>query len=253
MIAVSPQTQSHYANTSTIQVDAKSGSFQFQYPDVANTGQHVRRILAGKDYPVLPLPGYSVETVVDVGANVGAFTIFMAAHFSDARFYCFEPSPGAVEFLRRNVVQTQSAEVFPIGLFSKDTSMPLFEGAYQCLQNSLYNSAETSEETQTVELRHAGCMMNELELDHISILKIDTEGAELPVLEALGARLREIDQIYLEYHSEDDRKDIEKLLAESHVLAGANAKHVHRGTNHYIRVGLLTEYPALSTLRVDRS
>lgn len=253
MTAVPPQPQSHYDNTSTIQVDAKSGSFQFQYPDVANTGQHVRRILAGKDYPVLPIPGYSVETVVDVGANLGAFTIFMAAHFSDARFYCFEPSPGAVEFLRRNVAQTHSAKVFPIGLFSEDTSMSLFEGASQCLQNSLYNSAETSETTQTVELRHAGRMMKELKLDHISILKVDTEGAELPVLKALQARLSDIDQIYLEYHSEDDRREIEKMLAESHVLAGANAKHVHRGTNQYIRVGLLTEYPVLNTLRVDRS
>ena len=253
MNANAPQSESHYGNTSTIQVDAKSGSYRFQYPDVANTGQHVRRILEGKDYPVLAIPGYQVETIVDVGANVGAFTVFMAAQFSNARCFCFEPSPGAVEYLRKNVAQFQNAQVFSIGLFSEDTSMPLFEGASQCLQNSLYNSAETSESTQTVELRHAGHMIEELELKQISILKIDTEGAELPVLGALKNKLSNIDQIYLEYHSEDDRRDIESLLADTHVLAAANAKFVHRGTNHYVRSDLLLEYPTLNALRVNRS
>ncbi|NKB43583.1 MAG: FkbM family methyltransferase [Alphaproteobacteria bacterium] len=253
MNAAPPKSESHYDNTSTVQVDAKSGSYRFQFPDVANTGHHVRRILEGKDYPVLPIPGYEVETIVDVGANVGAFTVFMAAHFSAARCYCFEPSPGAVEYLRQNVAQFPNTEVFPIGLYSEDTSMPLFEGATQSLQNSLYNSAETSESNQSVELRHAGKMMSELKLGRISILKVDTEGAELPVLGALKSKLSDIDQIYLEYHSEDDRREIESLLADTHVLAAATAKHVHRGTNHYIRTSLLVEYPALDVLRVDRS
>ena len=253
MNATPPKPESHYGNTSTIQVDAKSGSYRFQFPDVANTGLHVRRILEGKDYPVLAVPGYEVETIVDVGANLGAFTVFMAAHFSNARCFCFEPSPGAVEYLRQNVAQFPNAEVFSIGLFSEDTTMPLFDGASQCLQNSLYNSAETSESTQTVALRHAGRMINELQLDRISILKVDTEGAELPVLGALKNKLGDIDQIYLEYHSEDDRRDIEALLADTHVLAAATAKYIHRGTNHYVRSSLLKDYPTLNALRVDRS
>lgn len=244
---------SHYENTSIIQVDSKSGSYPFRFPDVANTRLHVRSILEGRDYPVLALGGYQVETVVDIGANVGAFTVYMAAQFTDARYFCFEPSPGAVSFLKENVKQFPNAQVFPIGLFSDDTSMPLYEGASQSLQNSLFNSAETSGTSQTVELRHAGRMLTELKLDKISILKVDTEGAEIPVLSTLTDRLERIDQIYLEYHSESDRREIESLLAPTHVLAAATAKYVHRGTNHYVRSGLLQEYPALDVLRVDRS
>jgi len=242
--------ESHYGNISTIQVDAKSGSYPFRYPDVANTREHVRSILEGKDYPILPIRGYEVETVVDVGANVGAFTTYMAAHFNTAKYFCFEPSAGAVVFLRENVEQFPSAQVFPFGLYSEDTSMLLYEGASQSLQNSLFSSAETSASGNAVELRHAGRMFDELELGQISILKVDTEGAELPVLNSLSERLEKIDQIYLEYHSERDRREIDAMLGTTHVLAAASAKHIHRGTNHYVSMKLLVGHPELDILRV---
>ena len=245
--------ESHYGNISAIQVDATSGSYPFRYPAVANTREHVLSILEGKDYPILPIRGYEVETVVDVGANVGAFTTYMAVHFNAAKYFCFEPSLGAVTFLRENIAQFPNAQVFPFGLYSEDTSMLLYEGASQSLQNSLYSSAETSASGNSVELRHAGRMFDELELNQISILKVDTEGSELPVLNSLSERFESIDQIYLEYHSEIDRREIDGLLGSTHALAAASAKHIHRGTNHYISMKLLREHPELDILRVDRS
>lgn len=178
----------------------------------------------------------------------------MAANFPDVQCHTFEPSPGAFPYLKRNADQFPGrVHAYPFGLFSEDAEMELYEGASQSLQNSLYPSPETSGDAYTVQLRHAGDVLEELGLSGISILKVDTEGAELPILHALSDRLNAIEQVYVEYHSEQDRREIDALLAPTHVLARASACLVHRGTNYYLRSDFLERYPELDTFRISRA
>jgi hypothetical protein len=53
-------------------------------------------------------PGFdwkNCHTVIDVGANIGTFTLFAAAHAREARIYSFEPESGTYGALKRNVEQ----------------------------------------------------------------------------------------------------------------------------------------------------
>ncbi len=44
-----------------------------------------------------------VESVLDVGANIGLVSVYFAGVFPHARFVCVEPSPGSFELLQENL------------------------------------------------------------------------------------------------------------------------------------------------------
>ena len=54
-----------------------------------------------------------------------------------------------------------------------------------------------------------------LGIQHIDLLKIDTEGAEVAVLQGGRTTLELVDRIVLEYHSQDLRRQVEALLEQA--------------------------------------
>jgi hypothetical protein len=101
------------------------------------------------------------------------------------------------------------------------------------MQASLIASEESGAESVVVPVRAVGPLLAELGLERPPVLKVDTEGMELPILRALGDALAAIEVIYLEYHSEQDRRDLDALVAPSHVLYAARAAEPDRGTVTY--------------------
>ena len=57
-------------------------------------------ILEGRTYPHLPFVD-DVQVVLDIGANAGAATRYLAHHRPDAKIYAFEPAAGPRQFLER--------------------------------------------------------------------------------------------------------------------------------------------------------
>src|SRR6266508_4102258 len=164
------------------------------------------------------------------GANIGAAAVYFLGLFPEARIVCFEPSPTNLEFLRRNTAFTNQIEVHPIGLSDFTGNVPLYIGKSQLMQNSIYPNEGVRCAHESAEIRDAGAEFDRLGFKDVSILKLDTEGCELPILRALGNRRNAIEIIYLEYHSESDRLVIDALLAERFVLAQANVTAPHRGS-----------------------
>ena len=93
--------------------------------------------------------------------------------------------------------------------------------------------------------------------EKLNVLCVGTANRASANIRGVGSQeivgLCDVDQIYLEYHSEQDRREIDTLLVETHVLAGASAKAVHRGTNHYLNKALLEAYPDLNVLKIART
>ena len=52
----------------------------------------------------------------------------------------------------------------------------------------------------------------------VDILKIDTEGCEVPILFSIKKYLTEIKILYIEYHSSIDRDEIRRLLENTHFV-----------------------------------
>lgn len=238
----------------TTSLDFLGQTLSIRFPDSGNIRQHLHNIFVGNDYPRLPLPAdYQIQTIVDVGANVGAAAIWFLGLSPQARVVCFEPSRENFECLEHNLKSFPQAEVFHCGLYSRDREATLHLGAQQGMQHSIVAGGETGSGTETISLKRACTEFDRLGLSRISILKIDTEGCEVPILEDLGVdRLAKVDMIYLEWHSEEDRRAIDAILAKDFLLASAMAPAPHRGNGAFIAKSLAARVPKIESLRIAR-
>lgn len=218
----------------------------FHYPTAGGMQKLLEEIFLGREYPVVTLPGVEVRTIVDVGANVGGSAMYFHLAFPDARLVCFEPSPTNFAFLRKNFTDEGSIDLVPAGLSDRDERVELFVGRDTGMQSSVARGDEQSDAREPAELRRASAEFDRLGLKEISILKLDAEGCELPVLRDLGQhRLRNIDFAYIEYHSESARRAIDELMSADFVLAMAQAIKPHRGMFLYMSRRMIRRFPQL--------
>jgi FkbM family methyltransferase len=195
-------------------------------------------ILAGRTYPEVPFVN-DVQTILDIGANIGAASVFFAAAYPGASVYALEPGTQPFSLLKQNTRALPNVHSFPFGLFSSDTTLPLYEGRNDAVESSICPTGRTNNDCAMISLRSAPEFLAEQGIGLVDVLKIDTEGCEVPILRSLQAYLPHTKLIYVEYHSDRDRRLIDQLLAKTHVLWRGHASLVHRGEFCYLRRDLL--------------
>jgi len=195
---------------------------------------HILSIFEGRTYPILRDIG-PVATIVDIGANVGAASVMLAAHYPDADIHAFEPGPAAAVLLTRNVATFPRLFVHPFGLGAKSLQQRLYRSRWDPMSASVLESAENSDGFDMIQIEQATTAITSLGITSIDVLKIDTEGCEVPILIDLAILVPTIKVIYLEFHSERDRLRIDERLTESHILAFASVHRPHRGDVCYVR------------------
>lgn len=213
-------------------------------PVEGGTIREVASILSGEIYPLLPYPE-NVRTIVDVGANVGAFSALMSSHYPDARIAAFEPASIPFQFLEGNAKSFPRVDAHNVGLYSSARTATLYAGVNPML-GSLNRSRLADGDGEQVSLVDARECMATLEISTIDILKVDTEGAEVIILEALADLLPSVQVLYVEYHADADRVRIDQLMAETHVLTHGVVKRVDVGELCYVQRKLIPTAEFLS-------
>jgi len=138
------------------------------------------REVVGRD--VYKLRGEHLNTIVDVGANVGVFSIYAASLFPNATVYAVEPDPTNIEKLRANIALSglKNIQVVEAAIDKDYGTRKLFLSNRSDVNHSFYSSyTKTSDgvDVPTIPLSH---------FDAIDFLKFDAEGAEYDAMEKLG-------------------------------------------------------------------
>ena len=134
-----------------------------------------------------------------------------------------------------NVRGLPDVQVSRAALGDRSGAARLYEGLYSSMQGSMKPNEENVERYELVVLLEARSAFSAIDRDTFSIVKIDTEGSEIEILDSIEPFLERIEVLYLEYHSEADRLAIEQRLCPGFVLYAARADEPHRGTNTYVR------------------
>jgi FkbM family methyltransferase len=238
------------AGTEVGRVMLLGAEHEFRFPGNPFMREVVAGIFRGDEYPII-LPGYVPEKIVDIGANVGAATLFFHNVYPSAKIWSYEPCQESFWCLEANTRGfAAQIQVFPYGLLDRDCELPMYHGSSQCGQNSLIPSIETkSTAGETVRLVKAAREAAERGWQHLSIVKMDTEGCERPIVAELLAAVPQIDVVYCEYHAEDDRRSIDSLMADRFVLGTSKADKPHQGMCVYVSRVLLQRYPMFERLQ----
>ena len=147
----------------------------------------------------------SALTLVDVGANVGLFTVWAARRLHAERIIAVEPAPDTASALMANLTRNkvENVTVLQLALGGHRGDATLYRrgaGARDTLFTSdLYGSCFVPlSRTKLITLDD---LFSTLEIEHCDLLKLDCEGAEYDILAgASGESLQKIRHIVGEYH-----------------------------------------------------
>ncbi len=168
-------------------------------------------ILAGSYEQGAVMP-YAPKLIVDVGANVGAFTLWARRRYPDALIVAIEPSPHAFEILQRNVRGESGIVLVPMAASNGTGPATLFKGGCTLGESSLHDIGQQSRDSSDVW---------KVSLDMLlpgppDIMKIDTEGHELQVLAGCAdwpnGGLNRVTYVAMEVHRRADELPITHLL-----------------------------------------
>jgi FkbM family methyltransferase len=141
--------------------------------------------------------------IIDCGANIGLSVLYFKRLYPRARVVAFEPDANIFEVLSRNVAAQgydAGVELHRRAVWTEETTLKFWsEGADGGRLSDMGGAAAAeSIEVPTARLRDF--------LDRpVDLLKVDIEGAETEVLEDCADRLREVENLFVEYHSFAER------------------------------------------------
>ena len=208
--------------------------FDFETFDTDMSFRSAKETFQGRMYPSIPFVKTPAR-VLDIGANIGATSVTFSLRYPDARIVAVEPARQTFALLRYNTAHRANVECYNVGLFDKTMTRPLFIGAGGSMTSSVVPNRFAGDGREDIQLVAADEFAAQTDMTHPDIIKIDTEGSELPILSAMGDGVRAAKVIYLEYHSEEDRIAMDAMLRLTHILYGGRVLVPHRGELIYVR------------------
>jgi FkbM family methyltransferase len=175
------------------------------------------RIFLRDEYRLRQLPLAGLDTVVDVGANVGLFAACVAPRAR--RVICYEASPANFPHLHHNVSKLSNVHAVSAAVAGEPGTLRLYRpvhagsaglhSAFIELEGRRLSDAYDDVRAITLEqlFEHHG-------VSRCDLLKIDVEGAEYGILYAASKPLQRVLRIHAEYHDvapEDPRTRVATL------------------------------------------
>ena len=93
-------------------------------------------ILDGKSYPRIPFV-QNVSVVMDVGANVGAASVFFSLSYPDATIYRVRAGRPSIRPARGEHRKPCQRANHNFGLYSSDVEVPMYRGKYETGMSSV--------------------------------------------------------------------------------------------------------------------
>ena len=150
--------------------------------------------------------GLKPQTVIDVGANKGQFTVTCANLFSADYIYSFEPIQNCVGKLENNISRYDNVKVFPFALGAKNGVSQFHVSKYShsssvLPQTDLHRKTFPNTEENNLISVQISTLDEVFECIHFKspvLLKLDVQGFESQVLYGGPKTLQRIDYVILE-------------------------------------------------------
>ena len=190
--------------------------------------------------------GIDINTIFDVGANIGQTALHFTKYFPAATIHSFEPVSSTFQKLVSYTKDNPKIKCHQLALSDKkeQISISVFEDDQHSVLNSLNSQSQNTTQgskMETISTDTLDHFIQENKIDSIDLLKIDTEGYEIPVLDGAVNALQNnrIKLIYLEvgFSKKNLRNSyfvnvMDKLAQYDYALFGLYEIHHYDIENH---------------------
>ena len=178
-------------------------------------------------------------TIVDIGANIGIFTLLAAAANPDAHVFAFEPMSKNFEELQRNAHLNPELKITCVRAAVAATEGEVVLNVHNAETFDCQASIAPDTQLKAVSMRQETCPQTSLDdycrlngVAAVGLIKIDVEGAEPLVLAGMGVILAR------------DRPDIIVEILNEEVAAAVAAVALAHGYTHFL---LTSDGPVVTT------
>ena len=128
----------------------------------------------------IPLP-FTPKYIIDGGGNIGLTACYLATKYNDATIVTVEPDYENFKILKSNGSQYPNIKMLQNGIWKKNTNLKIEDSH---VGNNAFTVTETNEDNgatiQALTIMH---IMQQYDMPHIDVLKLDIEGSEKDVFE----------------------------------------------------------------------
>lgn len=187
-------------------------------------------LLVGNSYEPLPTDRH-VESVLDLGANIGLSFRWLRSRWPDARFVCVEPDPGNAEVLRANVQPfAAQVEVVRACIGGHERKVRL-GGSDEEWSYRMLDQDDPGARTDEIDVITMDALLAAAGMDRVDVLKCDIEGAEAEMFADCRSWIGRVDCLTVECHREFLSSDgLLALLAENG--AEFEVRHLERNPEY---------------------
>lgn len=140
------------------------------------------------------------DVVLDVGANLGEFSVFAAKRVPDGVLHAFEPAQKLFSLARRNVDVNgfSNAHVHAVGLSDHPGRFPIYKTAARGADRSINNGLNSLfkgdglDVSEVIEVVRLDDWCDKNLVSRLDLIKMDVEGAELSALQGGEKTLRRL-------------------------------------------------------------
>lgn len=141
-----------------------------------------------------------VRTIIDLGANAGQAAVYLHDRFPEASILAVEADPDIAHLAARNTASDPRTEVVAAAVTDHDGAVTLTRLPEHSWGSNLF-SAWSGPQSARLQVRgvRLATLLREHHLEHVDLLKVDVEGAELLAL-ASDDSLRQVGMVVGELH-----------------------------------------------------
>ncbi len=147
---------------------------------------------------------YDGGVIIDIGQNIGCFSVMASRIFKEAKIIGFEPFFDSYQITRTNIMINKlsdriKAKDVAISAKNGTVSFYVYPGNYEA--NSIHNIWGGKSKKIEVNSIRLSDFITEEKIKNIDLLKVDCEGAEYEIIKSLSkGDYKKIKSIILEYH-----------------------------------------------------
>ncbi len=160
----------------------------------------IKEVFASNDYKIKPSSHHM--TIIDVGANIGSFSVLAALNIPNAKILSFEPLRGAFQQLKENIlINDLGKQIIPkkMAVYKEEKAIKIYDSGKSGL-SSIYRT-RNEKKFELVKSTTLEKIFKKNKIKTCDYLKIDCEGAEYDILSSCPKDIfKRIKTISLEFH-----------------------------------------------------
>ena len=181
-------------------VKSPEGFFFVARPKYEDLARFLFSSIAAKWEPISLIPN-KCGIVIDLGSNVGYYTIKLSLHDKNSKIIAIEADPKNFEILTKNckLNNLDNVDLYNVAISDKNGQVELFQSDSRSGTSSIVSRIDKAKNSISVKSLTLDNLL-ENKYHKIDWLKIDVEGSELSVLKGASNTLKITNNIIIELH-----------------------------------------------------